>query len=111
MSTKDDEGISRAILATQERIRDHLAGLGLENAGVSHFGSVDIDPRYLAICVQVSKDSEAKVANREELLGLARTWLKEEGYPPEAADQIALRIDSEETVLRDYNGNWYHYYK
>jgi len=38
-----------------------------------------------------------------------RIWLHEEGYPAEAIKDIGVSVDSQETVDREWNGNWYHY--
>lgn len=111
MEEQSPQELGSIIVRVQQLLRDHLNANGLQDAAVSHFGSVNIAPKYLAYCIQVKTDREAKEADRESLTNLVRTWLKEEGYPATAADQIAVRIDSEETVLRDYDGNWYHYCK
>jgi hypothetical protein len=37
-----------------------------------------------------------------------RQALLDAGYPPVAIPEIGFEFESEETVRRDYRGNWFH---
>lgn len=111
MNHPDKATLGAIILKVERKLDRDLNRMPLEGASISHFGAYDIHPRHLVFCVQVKWDREMALLEKESLIRKAHTYLSEEGYPAHAVPETALRIDSEETVYRDYNGNWYHYYK
>ena len=76
------------------------------------YGAVDISPVHLAIWLITDTD-----AHRDQLLALqdflqtCRAALVASGYPPEAVPHIHFGAASEETVQRDWGGNWWHFFK
>ena len=103
--------IKKIVSQVQGELREHLDKEGCSDFSVTHFGAFDIDPQYLVYCIQVKTDDSLGEWNRDELKEWIRKSLGKAGYPEEAIRKVQIRIDSEETVNRDYNGNWYHYYK
>lgn len=80
-----------------------------ECTGVFSFGAVEIDPKYLAIWVTVATDEQknALIAHTE-LTEQFQHAILELGYPAEAVPGIGYAFESQETVDRDYDHNWWY---
>lgn len=73
------------------------------------FGATDIDPKYLAIWISTDTDAERDaLAGDDALRRHLYDVLREVGYPAGAVDQVAFGFESQETVDREYQGNWYY---
>ncbi len=98
------------------RCRDDLAGkfsTRLKFAiRTTSYGAVDIDPVHLAIWFMTNSDSQ-----RDQLLALpdfeqtCRAALATSGYPSQAVPHVHFGAASEETVQRDWGGNWWYFFK
>lgn len=74
----------------------------------SWFGVVGINPRHLAIWVITETDSDRDAILAEGgLIRLIQDSLRAVNYPAEAIPYISGTVESQETVDRDYHGNWY----
>jgi hypothetical protein len=89
----------------QDRIQDRAPG-----AKVSDLGCIgDLGPESLGVWVKTRTDAE-----RDGLLAdatLKQTLdqaLSQAGYPEAAIPHVELTIQSQETVDRDYEGNWFY---
>ena len=76
------------------------------------FGAYYIDPKYLVFVVGVSSDIEKHVlkSNSDFLLEL-KNLLKIYNWPIKARESVIFDIESQETVSREANGNWWYHYK
>jgi hypothetical protein len=98
---------------SRDRRRAEEAVLGIAQArypacGVFGFGAVDVDPVQLAIWITTATDVQRDVLRRDpEFLADIRQALREAGYPAGAMDGIAVEVESQETVDRDHQGNWW----
>ncbi len=105
-----------AYKAEIKRCRDALGRQFSDRLGTevrtTSYGAVDISPVHLAIWIITDAD-----AQRDQLLALpdfiqtCRAALVASGYPPEAVPHVHFGAASEETVLRDWGGNWWHFFK
>ena len=83
-----------------------------ECSNVFTFGATDIDPKNLAIWVTTDSDSQ-----RDTLINDAgfqkdvRDILRKNNYPEESIPLVVITFESEETVKRDYEGNWWYVVK
>jgi hypothetical protein len=111
LTTLFASAVEKRIHRVEDRLRRHLEPRSYGKLWVHHFGATDIDPRHLVICVCVATDQERTELVNAGIAARVRLWLKEEGYPAEAIQGVGVSVDSQETVDRDWNGNWYQYYK
>jgi hypothetical protein len=76
-------------------------------AKVFSSGSPRIDPHNLAIWIATRTDDERdRMYATRRLLPAFRQELFAAGYPPEAIANVAFSFESEETIARDFAGNW-----
>ena len=89
----------QALAAAKERFED---------AKVFTIGATDIDPKYFAVWITTQTDAQRDAlssdSNLKEALVAA---LHTVGYPPEAIPKVVFAFESEETVKRDYGGDWW----
>lgn len=83
-----------------------------EKFSVVYYGAYDIDPRYLVywICVQSDQQKEElKMAAglNHQLIEI----LHNHDYPKESIGFVHVGFESQETVDRESQGNWWHHFK
>jgi hypothetical protein len=88
----------------------------LEKTGVKpmvwSFGAFDIDPKHLVFVVGVPTDEEKNNLKVDSLLAEQMQFLLEKyNWPIAARKHVVFDIESQETVDRETNGNWWHHYK
>jgi hypothetical protein len=83
-----------------------------EKFWISWFGAFDIDPKHLSyhICVETDR-TKNELQDNVVLMQELRNVLQELSYPPQASDQVFISFAAQETVDRDFGGNWYYYFK
>jgi len=75
---------------------------------VISFGATNIDPQYLAIWIKTRTDEERdRLAAKPALVSQIREALLKVGYPPVAVPKVLISFESQETVDRDYKGQWF----
>jgi len=71
-----------------------------------------IHPRHMVFWICVGTDSEKeRLRSDEQFWTSARGLLAEYAYPSEGRDGVQLGVESQETVAREANGNWWLYMK
>ena len=82
------------------------------DARVSSLGASAINPVHLCICINVQQDSEKeKLLADQELMYRMKEALRDSGYPAEAIAEVGFSIESQQTVDRDFAGNWFYAHK
>lgn len=99
-----------------ERIKNDIENLTssfcIEKFSVLYYGAFDIDPKYLVywICVQTDK-IKSELENNKELKQNLRQLLDKNEFPIDSRKYVAIEFESQETVDRESNGNWWHHFK
>lgn len=83
-----------------------------EKFDITWYGAYDIDPKYLVywICVQTDQ-TKHEMQNNIQLNKELRQLLEEYEYPIEAQKFVSIGFESQETVNRESNGNWWYHFK
>ncbi|MFC4687671.1 hypothetical protein ACFO4P_12065 [Epilithonimonas pallida] len=110
LNSKDN--LKRKILDIKNEMRMIVSEVSAENVRVDWFGAYNIAPKYLAfwICVKTDYEKEKLITNKGLYLQL-RYLLEKYNYPKEARKSVFIGFESQETVDRESDGNWYLHYK
>ncbi|MBN2001994.1 MAG: hypothetical protein JXA21_01450 [Anaerolineae bacterium] len=101
MLTEKINHIEQSILA--------LVRARFPTADVFSFGAVDLSPEYLAIWIKTDTDAQRDELDHDATFReTLRNVLVQENYPAEAIAHVSFAFQSEETVARDYGGNWWY---
>jgi len=97
------------------RIESALKTL-LKAAGIKplvwSFGAYYIDPKHMVFVVGVPSDKERDaLRNDNDFLAKMKGLLVRFNWPVPAREHVAFDIESQETVDRENNGNWWYHYK
>ncbi|WP_443946592.1 hypothetical protein ACJVDH_05835 [Pedobacter sp. AW1-32] len=104
--------LKRKILDIVEDMKLIIIPVCREKFWIDWYGAYDIDPKNLVIWICVESDkikSELKL-NYEIMIKLEDTLCRHK-YPEQAIPFVQIDFESQETVDRDSNGNWYHHFK
>lgn len=104
---REAQSQGRIVVDTENEMVEYLDGQGYE-ARIFHFDAGDSGFGYLVFWVAVSTDREKDELITMNLEQKVREMLYSAGYPAEAAARACLAVESEETVKRDYSGNWWY---
>ena len=81
----------------------------LPTARANHLGALDIHPRHFAVWIITDTDAERDALLADATLDADfRRALAEADYPVEGRDGAGFTAQSQETVDRDWGGNWFH---
>ena len=76
------------------------------------FGAYYIDPKHLLFVVGVPTDEAKKnLKSNSSFMSSMRELLAKYNWPIQARPEVIFDIESQETVDRENNGNWWHHYK
>ncbi len=76
------------------------------------FGAYYIDPKYLVFVVGVPTDAAKETLKSTSTFTASMKELLETfNWPIQARAEVVFDVESQETVDRENNGNWWYHYK
>jgi len=100
--------LENMIGAVKPRLVQALRNMGHECKNVFHAGAIEIAPHHLFFGIYAVTDAGRDRINADpEAQEILHRLLLAEGYPDKAVPLIGLRAESQETVDRDWGGDWY----
>ena len=104
--------LKRKIFFLKDDMKKTVSEVSTEDVRIDWYGAYDIDPKYLVfwICVKTDREKEKLIANKE-LYARLRNLLSKYNYPLEARKYVFINFESQETVDKESDGNWYYHYK
>jgi hypothetical protein len=99
------------VLRIEVAIKQILRSRGIE-PHVWSFGAFYLDPKFLVFVVGVQTDAEKERLKSDPVFsGLLKNLLSLRNWPSSAREHVVFDIESQETVDRETNGNWWYHYK
>lgn len=100
------------ILRIEDDIKKLIKPVCTEKFWIDWYGAYDIDPKNLVfwICVQ-SDEMKQKLESDSDLINTIRLLLDKYDYPEQARKYVHIGFESQETVDRESNGDWYLHFK
>jgi hypothetical protein len=81
-------------------------------ASITWFGVYYIHPKHLAVIIRVGTDQDkGKLSNDPTFMVSLGNEMAAVNYPIEGRESVAFEVESQETVDREFNGNWYYRFK
>ena len=103
--------LKRKIRRIESELRKMLRSKGIK-PNVWSFGAYYIDPKHLVFVVGVSTDHEkASLKNSPDFGAQMRGLLDKYNWPIAARSAVSFDVESQETVERETDGNWWYHYK
>lgn len=82
------------------------------DAKIWSFGAYCIHPKHLVFVVGVpTDDAKAVLKSNESFIASIKNLLEKYNWPKHARPDVVFDIESQETVDRENNGNWWYHYK
>ena len=104
--------IERVTALVERAIADEVGRHAKEKFWVTHYGANDIHPKHLAYWIVVRSDQEKRRLEADSaLMAVLRSLLMKYDYPIEGRDWVHIGFESQETVDRESDGNFYHHWK
>ncbi len=104
--------LNQKIKHTELAMINLIRNFSSEDIRIINYGAVDIDPKHLVFWIITKSDAEKmKLKFNSDLQKELKNLFYLHKYPEEACKNISIGFESEETVKRESNGNWYHHFK
>jgi hypothetical protein len=100
------------IWAIKSDIRRVISQICREKFWVDWYGAYYIHPKHLVfwVCVQSDRMKE-ELEKDKHLMTRLRNLLAVHKYPEDARDHVWIGFESQETVDRESEGNWFFHFK
>ncbi|QLG44899.1 hypothetical protein [Costertonia aggregata] len=100
------------ILRIKDDIEKRIKPICEEKFWVEWYGAYDIDPKNLVfwVCVQTDETKE-RLKSNSDLMNNIRLLLDKYDYSEQARKHVYIGFESQETVDRESDGDWYLHFK
>lgn len=104
--------LKRKILDIEEDIKKIIALNCDESFFINWYGAYDIDPKNLVFWICVQSDAlKSNLSTNKNLISTLNNLLIKYDYPKEAIPFVHIGFESQETVDRESDGDWYLHFK
>lgn len=106
------ESLKGKIIRIENEIKQLVMLVCKEKFWIEKYGAYDIDPKNLVfwICVQTDKVKK-ELENNSNLENDIKFLLDKYNYPKSARKHLHIGFESQETVNRESQGDWYLHFK
>lgn len=102
----------RKIHSIIDDMKEIVSSVCSEKFWINWYGAYEIDPKHLVVWICVETDATKKYLElSNELATALRDTLTKHSYPEQARKSVCIGFESQETVNKDSNGNWYEHFK
>lgn len=106
------KSLKQKIQSIELALKNKIGEICEEKVGINWYGAYDIDPKHLVFWVCVQSDRmKSELEQDKPLLMELRALLELFDYPAEARPHVHIGFESQETVDRESNGNWWYHFK
>ncbi len=106
------DSIKRIVLEIEQDMRKLVQLIPHEPVRILWYGAYDIDPRKLVFWICTKSDIAKHELQSNISLNIAlRSLLEKHNYPDYAREHVKIGFESQETVRRESNGDWYLHFK
>ncbi|WP_313032209.1 hypothetical protein [Soonwooa sp.] len=107
-----ENSLKRKILNIKSDLKKIIAEYCTEKFSITYYGAYEINPNYLVFWICVKTDSmKNKLSQNEALREKLKNVLYTNDYPKNSIKSVIIDFESQETVDRESNGNWYFHFK
>jgi hypothetical protein len=104
--------LKNKILKIKDGIKKLIAANCHEKYWVDWYGAYEIDPKHLVFWICVDTNAmKIKLSEMPDLHTQLRDLLIVNDYPFDARESVFIGFESQETVNRESNGNWFQHFK
>lgn len=104
--------LKRKILDIKDDIEKIIPEYCDERFWINWYGAYEIDPKHLVFWICVKSDvMKLNLNSNSELMSTLRSLLVKHRYPEDARQSVSIDFESQETVDRESNGDWYVHFK
>jgi hypothetical protein len=106
------QSMKRKILDIKDDMIKLVKTVCSENVWINSYGAYDIDPKYLVFWICIDTDRAKKqLKENYSLMNDLRELLVKYNYPIESRQFVKIDFESQETVQKKSNGNWFEHFK
>ena len=109
---KSKNSLKRKIKTIEQEIEKTVSMNFNGKFSILRYGAYEINPKYLVFWICVDTDEiKKKLENDKTLNNELKNILIKNEYPKDAINNVHIGFESQETVERESNGDWYMYFK
>lgn len=109
---KEVKILKRKIEGITIALEETVSSFTKEVTKIRWWGAYDIDPKHLVFCIGVNTDKlRDELRNNKKFNEDLREILERFSYPEKSRKFVSIIFESQETVGRESDGNWFFHFK